>query len=679
MAEALGACSAGAAPRARSPAPQATTAHAPAPAPSLTRAPPLAAALMPAVMADDDFLPPYRCRMLCWCARDARGSDLACRLSGCCAACAPLTPLPRSDPSAPPGGHRRGAYLRPAGAPGLPPVLDFTSGDDAACGAAGLRPMRGASAPVVRYRGVGNNAVKAAFKAAGFRRESPEMAAVAASRGGLFAPGPPKRGRRPAPRAPPPVGDDGDAAESAPPAGELGPPPFTALWGGQLSTDEYAALAPGITVNHFPCANELGRKDRLAGALRAAAVRSGAAAFPFHPRTFCLPGDGAAWAAEAAAAAAAHAGAVAAALAAAAFEGGEAAAPPAPRLYVCKPPALSRGRGVRVSTADAVPRRRKLLVQRYVHPPHLLDGLKYDLRLYVCVTSVAPLRAYIHREGLARFAVAPYDPASLDAGAHVTNVSVTSKDAAGRFVANADASDDGVGTKWSLSALRRRLRADGEDWEALWGRICDVVARTLIAAAPRMAPAAASSGAPAGSCFELYGFDILLDASLTPWLLEVNTGPNLAAPTPMDMHIKCRIAAEMLHLVGITPPIVHAGVAAARRRRAAAAGEEVSEDTPSEATEAQPTTPDGGGVEAAWAGGHLPLAQQPLCVRRMVAESTRRGGFDRVFPSPDPARNAAMLPLLSPQCEGAAAMCAYLAARAAKAQATTAADPSRRS
>jgi len=66
MAEALGACSAGAAPRARSPAPQATTAHAPAPAPSLTRAPPLAAALMPAVMADDDFLPPYRCRMLCW-------------------------------------------------------------------------------------------------------------------------------------------------------------------------------------------------------------------------------------------------------------------------------------------------------------------------------------------------------------------------------------------------------------------------------------------------------------------------------------------------------------------------------------------------------------------------------------------------------------------------------------
>jgi hypothetical protein len=169
--------------------------------------------------------------------------------------------------------------------------------------------MRGAAAPLVRYRGVGNNAVKAAFKAAGFRRESAEAAAAAMARGGLFAPGPPKKGRRQQPRPPPPPpAEEAASGESAP----VAPPPFTALWGGQLSTEEYAALTPGLTVNHFPCANELGRKDRLAGALRAAAARSGADAFAFHPRTFCLPADGAAWASEAAAAAAAHAGAVAA-------------------------------------------------------------------------------------------------------------------------------------------------------------------------------------------------------------------------------------------------------------------------------------------------------------------------------------------------------------------------------
>ena len=63
-----------------------------------------------------------------------------------------------------------------------------------------------------------------------------------------------------------------------------------------------------------------------------------------------------------------------------------------------------------------------------LHPPLLLwRGLKSDLRLYVLVTSFDPLVAYLHHEGLARFATEPY---SLDAQrltdrcAHLTNYSL---------------------------------------------------------------------------------------------------------------------------------------------------------------------------------------------------------------------------------------------------------------
>lgn len=115
----------------------------------------------------------------------------------------------------------------PPGAPGLAATLDFTTPDERSCRAKGLLPLRGAAAQqlVVRYRGVGNNAVKNAFKAAGFRRD------------------PPSSGGQPAVSLPPSPADfDGTS-------------PWTALWGGQLTVDEYTCVAAG----------QKARRRRMAG------------------------------------------------------------------------------------------------------------------------------------------------------------------------------------------------------------------------------------------------------------------------------------------------------------------------------------------------------------------------------------------------------------------------------
>jgi tubulin polyglutamylase TTLL6/13 len=39
-----------------------------------------------------------------------------------------------------------------------------------------------------------------------------------------------------------------------------------------------------------------------------------------------------------------------------------------------------------------------------MHKPHLIDGLKFDMRIYVLVAGIDPLRIFVYEEGLARLA-----------------------------------------------------------------------------------------------------------------------------------------------------------------------------------------------------------------------------------------------------------------------------------
>lgn len=53
---------------------------------------------------------------------------------------------------------------------------------------------------------------------------------------------------------------------------------------------------------------------------------------------------------------------------------------------------------------------------------------------------------------------------------------------------------------------------------------------------------------------ELFGFDIVLDENLKPWLLEVNISPSLQSSTDLDIAVKTPLARDILNLAGIQVP-----------------------------------------------------------------------------------------------------------------------------
>ena len=175
-----------------------------------------------------------------------------------------------------------------------------------------------------------------------------------------------------------------------------------------------------------------------------------------------------------------------------------------------------------VNKWSQIPKQRPLVVQRYIAKPHLINGTKYDLRIYVLMTSLCPLRIYLYEEGLVRFASNKYtaDSAQLsDVYMHLTNYSINEN--SDSYRPNED-SEKREGHKWTLSSLWQYFSENGIDQKPVWDRIKDLVIKTIISAEHSMLPLNRSNLNSQYCGYELFGFDVLLDSDLKPWLIEVS-------------------------------------------------------------------------------------------------------------------------------------------------------------
>jgi len=118
-------------------------------------------------------------------------------------------------------------------------------------------------------------------------------------------------------------------------------------------------------------------------------------------------------------------------------------------------------------------------------------------------------------------------------------------------VKNDNPDRDDVGGKWSLSALWKHMANIGIDMDLMWSRIYDIILKVLITGEYPITKKLKTSNIDQRNWFELYGFDVLLDSDLKPWLIEVNLSPSLGTDSPLDFNIKSTLLTDTFNLIGI--------------------------------------------------------------------------------------------------------------------------------
>uniref|UniRef100_A0A8C4VQC7 Tubulin--tyrosine ligase-like protein 5 n=1 Tax=Gopherus evgoodei TaxID=1825980 RepID=A0A8C4VQC7_9SAUR len=396
---------------------------------------------------------------------------------------------------------------------------------------------------------------------------------------------------------------------------------YNLMWtGSHLKPYLLRTLSDIQKVNHFPRSYELTRKDRLYKNVSRMQYTHGFKTFHILPQTFILPTE---------------------------YQEFCSSYSKDRGPWIVKPVASSRGRGVYlINNPNQISLEENILVSRYINNPLLIDDFKFDVRLYVLVTSYDPLVAYLYEEGLARFATVRYDQGTKNIKnqfMHLTNYSVNKK--SGDYVSCDDPEVEDYGNKWSMSAMLRYLKQEGRDTTTLMANVEDLIIKTIISAELAIATACKTFLPHRGSCFELYGFDVLIDATLKPWLLEVNLSPSLACDAPLDLKIKASMISDMFTLVGFvcqdpgqrSSRVAHHSSESARRNPFQKPQCPISAQSRLTNTKlrVRPLSASDAEVKNVQSGSMLGLSMEEIKVlRRVKEENERRGGFIRIFPTP---------------------------------------------
>ncbi len=165
---------------------------------------------------------------------------------------------------------------------------------------------------------------------------------------------------------------------------------------------------------------------------------------------------------------------------------------------------------------------KRIILQKYIEKPLLYHGRKFDIRLWVLFIGNQPDFVYVFKEGHLKATCEQYDSNSTDLYIHLTNYSVQKH--------NAEFSKIEIGNEIPFKDLQKQFEDNNINVnfkKMIYPKICKIVRITAGAAKQRI------NLMNRKNCFEIFGYDFMIDENFNPFLIEINTNPGLEFSSPL--------------------------------------------------------------------------------------------------------------------------------------------------
>lgn len=208
-------------------------------------------------------------------------------------------------------------------------------------------------------------------------------------------------------------------------------------------------------------------------------------------------------------------------------------------VWIVKPAGMSRGRGIRVFNdlerlleyADVENHKEcQWVAQKYIENPLLVCKRKFDIRQWVLVTSWDPLTVWFYEDCYLRFSSQEFSMDDLsDQYVHLTNNSIQKySDTFHEVYGTDDGGTQVEGNMWHSDDFKHYIRTTLKQPDAWDARVHPRMKEIVVASLQCVQDMVQHRK----NCCELYGYDFMLDHSLVPWLIEVNSSPACDYSTP---------------------------------------------------------------------------------------------------------------------------------------------------